>query len=327
MSGRRLLACLKRFPQARLLVVGDVMLDQFIWGRVERISPEAPVPVVEVVRESFHLGGAANVAANVAALGGQVSVCGIIGNDLDGRRTLAALAEAGVGADGIVRSKQTPTVSKTRIVAHHQQVVRVDREQRQQTPADKQRLRAYLRRAAADFDAIILSDYGKGVLDEESLAELGAMARARGTRLVVDPKRRNYPHYRGITLATPNAAETAEAAEVDLAGGDTALAEAGRRLLERWQAQAILITRGEHGMTLVEPGRSLRHFPTTSRQVYDVTGAGDTVVATCTLALASGASLAEAAQLANHAAGIVVAKLGTATASADELAAALRGRS
>lgn len=325
MSIRSLTAVVRRFADARLLVVGDIMLDQFVWGRVQRISPEAPVPVVEVTHETFHLGGAANVAHNVAALGGRAAVAGVLGQDSAGRRAIGELDALGIERSGVVRTRETVTVRKTRVIAHSQQVVRFDREQRDHPAAVADRVSRYVRRHAAEFDAVIVSDYGKGVITPAVLAELGAARRRTGLVVIVDPKRRNYEHYDGITLATPNAHETAEASGVDLVGGEESLRAAGLELIERWRADALLITRGEHGMTLVRPGGGTTHFPTTSRQVFDVTGAGDTVVATCALALAAGASLEDAARLANHAAGVVVGKLGTATASPDELVGALRG--
>jgi len=325
MTPQRLRALIRAFARARVLVVGDIMLDQFIWGRVERISPEAPVPVVEVTHETFHLGGAANVAHNIAALGGQVSVVGVVGDDNAGKRTMSELDALGIGREGIVRSRATITVRKTRVIAHNQQVVRFDREQRDHPPSVAARVSRYLQQHACDFDAVIVSDYGKGVVTGEVLGVLRQAHVERGLPVVVDPKRRNYEHYAGITLATPNAAEATDAAGIDVSRDESSLRIAGLRLAERWGAAAVLITRGEHGMTLIRDDGTLHHFPTTSRQVFDVTGAGDTVVATCTLALAAGATLEDAARLANHAAGIVVGKLGTATATPDELIDAVCG--
>ncbi len=313
----RLGQLLRRFPAVRVLVIGDLMLDQFIWGRVERISPEAPVPVVHVTRESFHLGGAANVVHNIRALGGQVTACGVLGQDPAGRRVLGELKRIGAATTGVTASRRTVTVRKTRIIAHSQQVVRFDREQDDHGSAPAQRLARFLERHVWDYDAVVLSDYGKGVITERLLALLGEARARRRFRLIVDPKKPNFGRYRGITLATPNLGEAADAAGIEIRD-EASLRAAGHRLLERWQAEAVLITRGEQGMTLVTP-RGVRHFPTVARQVFDVTGAGDTVLATCALALAAGASLDEAAQLANEAAGIVVGKIGTATVDATEL--------
>jgi D-beta-D-heptose 7-phosphate kinase/D-beta-D-heptose 1-phosphate adenosyltransferase len=313
----------RRFPTVRLLVVGDFMLDQFIWGNVERISPEAPVPVVHVSRESFHLGGAANVVHNVRALGGHASGCGLVGTDSSGRRVVAELKKIGAGCAGIVAARGASTIRKTRVIAHNQQVVRFDRESSAESPAALARVCRFLRRRGGAFDAIVISDYGKGMVNDAVLDAVRA-ARARRRRpLVVDPKKPNFGRYHDITLASPNAAEAAEAAGMEI-GNDQDLVAAGGGLLKRWGAEAVLVTRGEHGMTLVQPNRTLRHFPAAAREVYDVTGAGDTVVATCALALAVGASFEEAARLANSAAGIVVGKLGTATLSAKELMEGLR---
>ena len=317
-SPRRLDALIRRFGRVRLLVVGDLMLDQFIWGRVERISPEAPVPVVHVMRETVHLGGAANVVHNIRALGGHATACGVVGRDGSGQRVLNELEEIGAASDGVVLSRSSVTVRKTRVIAHNQQVVRFDHESPDHDRSAMQRLERFLRQHLWDFDAVVLSDYGKGVITEAVLALLGAARRRRTFRLIVDPKKRNFPHYRGLTLATPNLFEAADAAGVDI-HDDTSLRTAGNRLLERWEAEALLITRGEQGMTLFTHNGLVRHFPTAARQVFDVTGAGDTVVATCALALAAGAHLDEATLLANQAAGVVIGKLGTATLSAAEL--------
>jgi rfaE bifunctional protein kinase chain/domain len=319
---RHLNTVIRRFANARVLVVGDLMLDQFIWGRVERISPEAPVPVVQVTRESFHLGGAANVVHNIRALGGRATACGAVGRDSAGRRVLAELKHIGAGTGGIVTSRGALTVRKTRIIAHHQQVVRLDREQKEHGSASRARLARFLAKHIWDFDAVVLSDYGKGVINADLLGMLHEARARRPFRLVVDPKRANFTHYSGITLATPNVHEAADAAGIEI-HNERSLTVAGHRLLERWDAEAILITRGEHGMTLITRHGGIRHFPTTARQVFDVTGAGDTVVATCALALAAGTSFDIAALLANHAAGVVVGRVGTATLSAAELRTAV----
>ncbi|HVO23406.1 MAG TPA: D-glycero-beta-D-manno-heptose-7-phosphate kinase [Candidatus Margulisiibacteriota bacterium] len=311
-------ALIRRFARARLLVVGDLMLDQFIWGRVERISPEAPVPVVHVTHESFHLGGAANVVHNIRSLGGQATACGVIGRDSSGQRVVHELQQIGAGTAGVVVSRGTVTVLKTRVIAHNQQVVRFDRESPNHASSAVRHVERFLREHAGDFDAVIVSDYGKGVVTAGSFAVLSAARKRHRFRLIVDPKKPNFAHYRGLTLATPNVVEAAEAAGIEIRD-EAGLLAAGSRLLERWDAEALLITRGEHGMTLFTHDGLVRHFPTAARQVFDVTGAGDTVVATCALALAAGAHLDEAALLANHAAGVVIGKLGTATLSAAEL--------
>ena len=316
-TARQLTAIIRRFADARLLVVGDLMLDQFVWGRVERISPEAPVPVVQVMRQSFHLGGAANVVHNLRALGGHATACGVLGRDSAGRRVLAELKHIGADTSAIATSRGAVTVRKTRIIAHNQQVVRLDREQKDSGSAAHARLSRFLEKHVWDFDAVVLSDYGKGVIDADLLGVLHEARVRRPFRLIVDPKKPNFAHYSGITLATPNAPEAADAAGIEITD-DTSVEAAGRQLLSRWDAEAILITRSERGMSLITR-RGARHFPTVARQVFDVTGAGDTAVATCALALAAGASFDIAVMLANHAAGVVVGKAGTAALSAAEL--------
>jgi D-beta-D-heptose 7-phosphate kinase/D-beta-D-heptose 1-phosphate adenosyltransferase len=281
--------------------------------------------VVRVTRESIHLGGAANVVHNLRALGGRATACGLLGTDRAGQRVLGELQKIGAGTAGIVRSRSAVTIRKTRVVAHSQQVVRFDHEASEPPRAALAALLRYLSRQAAGFDAVIVSDYGKGVVSGEVLEVLRELHQRRGLRLIVDPKKPNYDHYRGLTLATPNAHEAADAAGMAI-GDEGSLQAVGRRLLDRWQAESILITRGEHGMSLFRRGAKPRHLPTVARDVYDVTGAGDTVVATCALALGAGASVEEAAFLANHAAGVVVGKVGTATLTPTELIHAITRR-
>jgi D-beta-D-heptose 7-phosphate kinase/D-beta-D-heptose 1-phosphate adenosyltransferase len=319
---RRCCGLIRRFGKVRLLVVGDLMLDQFIWGRVDRISPEAPVPVVQVTHESVHLGGAANVVHNILSLGGHATACGIVGHDRAGRQILAELKRTGAGTAGVTTSRAVVTVRKTRIIAHSQQVVRFDHESGDHPESLAPAIVRFLRRHAWSFDAVVLSDYGKGVITKGLLDALHALRAKHPFRLVLDPKKRNFAHYSGITLATPNLLEASEASGVDIRD-DASLHLAGQRLLGKWEAEAILITRGEHGMTLCARNAALHHFRTAARQVFDVTGAGDTVVAACALALGAGATLEEAALLANHAAGVVVGKVGTATVSAQELRRAI----
>ena len=313
---------IRRFPRVRLLVIGDLMLDQFIWGRVDRISPEAPVPVVQVTRETFHLGGAANVVHNIQVLGGNATACGVIGRDPGGRRLLKELKQVGAGVAGIATARNAITIRKTRIIAHNQQVVRFDRESSDHVAGASAALTAFLRRHVWDFDAVVLSDYGKGVVTPELMASVQRLREERAFRLILDPKKPNFGHYSGLTLATPNLSEAADAAGIEIRD-EASLQSAGRRLLDRWDAEAVLITRGEQGMSLFTRHAEVRHFPTAARQVFDVTGAGDTVIAACALALAAGATLEQAALLANHAAGVVVGKIGTATVSPHELQRAM----
>jgi rfaE bifunctional protein kinase chain/domain len=318
-------AAIARFPKLRVLVAGDLMLDHFVWGKVERISPEAPVPVVQVTAESRRLGGAANVVANLRALGGQVTACGVVGADASGRELLDELERIGASVAGVVQSRGAATTRKTRIIAHQQQVVRLDREDdgRRDSPAAA-RARGFLLAQLHAADVVVISDYGKGLITPALLDGLAAMRARRPFPLLIDPKKANFAHYRGASLLTPNRDEASQASGIEIRDA-ASLARAGAALLERWQAEAVLITRGEHGMSLFARRGPARHFPTVARQVYDVTGAGDTVVAACALALGAGASLEAAAILANHAAGIVVGEVGTATVDAKRLKADVTG--
>lgn len=312
-------AVIPRFRGVSVLVAGDVMLDEFLWGRVERISPEAPVPVVEVKSETVRLGGAANVAANIVALGGTVRLCGVIGDDAAGHRLLDELARIGVDTEGVERAHDEATTLKTRIIAHQQQVVRLDREEpRRRGGRAAARARGTFLANLWRADVAVVSDYGKGVISGELLAALGAARERRPFPLVVDPKKVNFAHYRRPSLITPNRDEASQASGIDIVD-DATLAAAGAELLNRWHAEAVLITRGEHGMSLFRPGQPTRHIPTVARRVFDVTGAGDTVVATCATAIGAGAEMGDAAVLANHAAGVVVGEIGTATVTAAQL--------
>ncbi len=319
-------AVVARFRRVKVLVAGDLMLDHFVWGSVDRISPEAPVPVVRVTAESRRLGGAANVVHNLHALGGRVAACGVIGTDAAGRDLLDELRRLGVDAEGVVQSRSAVTTRKTRIIAHQQQVVRLDREDEgRRDSSAAARARGFLLAHLGDADVVVISDYGKGLVTPELLAALAAMRRRRPFPLLIDPKKANFAHYRGASLLTPNRDEASQASGIEIRDA-ASLARAGAELLARWEADAVLITRGEQGMSLFARGAPARHFPTVARRVYDVTGAGDTVVAACALALGAGASLEAAAVLANHAAGIVVGEVGTATVSATQLRADLAGR-
>lgn len=294
------------------------MLDHYIWGRVQRISPEAPIPIVRVTKESFHAGGAANVVANLRALGGEVTTCGIVGKDSNGTQLLQELSAVGADLTGVITSRATKTISKTRIIAHNQQVVRLDREQDDFDSRLRARLRTFLARSIAQFNVVVVSDYGKGTIDAETLAFLSQLRNQHHFLYLIDPKRRNFPYYREASLIKPNLEETGLATGLEIRNEED-LRQAGARLLQLWQAEAVLVSRGEEGMSLFKRGGSHQHFPATAREVFDVTGAGDTVLATCALALGAGASLEEAAILANHAASVVVGKVGTARVSSQEL--------
>ncbi|MGI9065575.1 MAG: D-glycero-beta-D-manno-heptose-7-phosphate kinase [Pyrinomonadaceae bacterium] len=306
----------------KIAVLGDVMLDEFVWGDVTRISPEAPVPVVDIRRESVHLGGAANVLANVVAMGAKACVVGVVGNDSAGERLRASLREASAlqTDDYLVVDENRPSTTKTRIIAHSQLVVRADREHR--NPVNGQveaRILASLKQALRDADAFVVSDYDKGVVTPRIL---GQILKAAYTRLpvLIDPKIRNFSHYQPASLITPNHHEALRMTNTD-EDSDEGLHKAALIIQEKLSCDAVLITRGDRGIMLLERDNDPVFVATTAREVYDVTGAGDTVIATLAAALASGGTMLEAANLANHAAGIVVGKVGTATATAEELLA------
>jgi D-beta-D-heptose 7-phosphate kinase/D-beta-D-heptose 1-phosphate adenosyltransferase len=307
---------LARMAGRRVVVVGDLMIDEWIWGDVSRISPEAPVPVVAVRDHSFTLGGAGNVANNLRALGARVAFVGGIGDDAEGARIRAMFDDLGVDASGLVTLGDRPTTRKTRIVAHNQQVVRADWESTKPLrDDDRARVAAKVRAAAKDADAVVLSDYAKGLFARDVVeAALGAPI------VVADPKPQNIGLFASVTCIAPNVAEAARASGIAIEDEDS-LDRAARVLLTRLGCRYVLVTRGEHGMSLFAPEGERFDVPAVARTVYDVSGAGDTVVAVLTLALAAGIGAETATQLANFAAGAVVEKLGTATASAAEIIA------
>jgi D-beta-D-heptose 7-phosphate kinase/D-beta-D-heptose 1-phosphate adenosyltransferase len=324
LSVTRARGLLRALKGRRVLVVGDVMLDEFLWGRVARVSPEAPVPVVEITSETFHVGGAANVAANVRSLGGEAVVAGVVGPDVAGDKLRQALEAAGVEEALCVSETGRPTTLKTRIVAHHQQVVRADREDADDISAMEERaVLEAVRRALPGCGAVVLSDYQKGVVTPAVVKAVRDAARRRGVPVLVDPKVRRFSLYRGVTLVKPNQTAAEQATGVRIRD-EASLAAAGERILRLLRCQAALITRGEHGLSLFQAGRPPAHIQAAAREVFDVTGAGDTVIATLALALAGGASLEDAAGLSNCAAGVVVGKLGTATADPAEVLAAVQ---
>ncbi len=317
-----------RFAETRILVIGDVIVDQFIWGSVSRISPEAPVPVVNVTREELLLGGSANVLRNIISLGGSCALCGIIGSDSMGEELLGLMDAVGAPVEGLIKGSR-PTTLKTRVVAQGQQVVRYDREKAgspsRQTLAQ---LLEYLTNHIAYFDAVIVSDYSKGVVNEPLMASLHRLLEdvrsttGRSVPLVVDPKPANLHRFVGATVITPNNHEASLISGIDIVDEQSLLA-AARQICDEINCTGVLITRGEAGMALLEGEQELVTIPTMAKEVYDVTGAGDTVAATLALGLAAGCSMTEAAVLANHAAGIVVGKVGTASVSREELLATL----
>ena len=314
---------IKKFKGVKILVVGDLILDQYIWGPVSRISPEAPVPVVNVSSETLQLGGAANVSNNIRALGGRVDLCGVIGADDAGRQFLSVLQRQGIGSDGILSDRERPTTRKTRIVAHSQQLVRFDIEKCHPiTGAMEARISRYIAACIRSAHAVIVSDYAKGVITARLMANLTDLADRHQIPVIVDPKVAHIGYYKGATVITPNHWETIQAAGLHGEEESTVL-EAGQQIHQRLGCHAVLITRGERGMSLLEDGGHVTHIPTVAKQVFDVTGAGDTVVATLALALAAGAPMRQAAKLANYAAGIVVGMIGTGTVSPTQLEEAL----
>jgi rfaE bifunctional protein kinase chain/domain len=327
-SVNRLWALLGRFSRRRLMVVGDLMLDRFIWGEVDRISPEAPVPVLRVTSESFRLGGAANVAHNIRTLGGSVSVAGIVGPDRMGRMLLQQLRDIGVPTTGVFLESGFQTIQKTRVIAHprNQQIVRLDRENHAGARRPmRDRIRRFVGRQLARCDGVVISDYGKGVIHGELLEMVAGLAQEKNLLCVVDPKKENFKAYRGASLVTPNLDEAAQASGIEITD-DASLLAAGRRLLELWQTKAVLITRGSRGMSLFRPGREVRHFSTEPREIFDVTGAGDTVVAAIALALASGSTYEEAATIGNLAGGLVGREVGPVAVALGDLKLAVRGQ-
>ena len=318
----RLAALLEGFRRVRLLVVGDVVLDEYLWGTVERVSPEAPVPVVHVRDETVVLGGAANVARNVVALGGGVALCSVVGDDAAGRRIGELVRDLGVDPAGLVVAPGRPTTRKTRVIARSQQVVRFDRETHDPlASAAAARLLESLDRALRGVDGAIVEDYGKGVLTTRTALAAMRRLRAAGVPVAVDPKAALGP-YRGAALLKPNLRE-AEALSGIAVRRPADLARAAARLRRRIGGGALVVTRGAEGMTLFESDGPGVDVPTVRREVFDVQGAGDTTIAALALGLRAGATLFEAAVIANAAASVVVGKVGTATASADEVGARL----
>ncbi len=306
------------------MVIGDMMVDEYIWGNVSRISPEAPVPVVSVTSESLRLGGAGNVVNNIHSLGGNVCLGGVVGADAMGDKVLHDLLRTGVETKGVVVDPHKVTTVKTRIIAQHQQVVRYDREMVGPTRSENvDQILGVLRERLSELDAVLISDYGKGVVCAEMVERVRSLVLGAGKILTVDPKVKNFPLFQGVTLITPNHHEASEAAGRWIQNEDDLMA-VGETLLKQLRAKAVLITRGEKGMSLFQESGAVKHIPTVAQDVFDVTGAGDTVISVITLAMASGAAAPDAAVLSNYAAGIVVGEVGTATLQAGDLEDAVR---
>lgn len=308
---------ISKFNKGKVLVIGDLILDHYVWGNVNRISPEAPVPVVQVTKESFMLGGAANVAHNIVSLGGNAAVIGVNGNDHAGSALAEMLMGRGVNCEGIFIENR-PTTVKTRVIAHNQQVVRFDREDSKYVGGRILKgVMDYIYSVYSGVAAIIISDYKKGMVSDELIRGILKHPRAGKVFIAVDPKVGHFDFYGGVSLITPNLTEASEGANVDIRD-ERSLVAAGKLLMKRLGCKSVLVTRGESGMSLFEKGR-VSHIPTVAKKVYDVTGAGDTVISAFTLARISGASMEEAAVIANHAAGIVVGEVGTAVVTPEQL--------
>lgn len=318
-SPTTLLKIIEGFSESRILVVGDIILDYYIWGNCQRICPEAPVPVIDVNRDSLMLGGAANVVSNLKALGADVSVCGVVGKDLDGDRIQKLLLEKGVGIEGIVIDGERHTTKKTRVVAGHQQVVRFDQETRGIISSGlTKKILKYIQAQWDRLDAIIISDYAKGVVHPVLLEQLQSLHRKSPKIISVDPKERNIECYKRVSVVTPNKKEASLISGKEISTEEN-LKEVGRKIIHQLQCENLVITLGADGMALFKKEGEYLKIPTFAREVFDVSGAGDTVVSTLTAALCSGAALAEAALLANYAAGVVVGKIGTASVTSEEL--------
>lgn len=308
----------KKVSKTGILVIGDLMVDQYIWGKVRRISPEAPVPVVEVTEEDQLLGGAANVAHNILSLGGKVFITGTIGRDDIGKILINKLSEKGFNTDGVIADGKRPTTVKTRVIAHSQQVVRFDREMKGDIgKATLSLILDYVRSCLPEIKGIIISDYCKGLITKTLIRKLIELTKSK-VFIAVDPKIGHFDYYKNVSLITPNINEASFGSGIDITDEKTLIA-AGKMLMKKLECDSVIITRGDEGMTLFEKNGVITNIPTCAREVYDVSGAGDTVIAALTLCHSAGANLKEAAIIANHAAGVVVGKMGTATATQEEI--------
>jgi len=320
----KLIDYLEQFTDGRILIIGDVMLDEYLTGTADRISPEAPVPVVRIEKEEHLVGGAGNVARNIVALGGKTTLIGVRGNDAAGKSLQRVLDQDGINAHLLTLDNRSTTI-KTRVLARQQQVVRIDRED--DSPFLDQETQALLNLAATilpDCSAVVVSDYGKGIVSESFMRGLQGLIKvsARQIPLLVDPKPQNFTFYRGVTLLTPNAKETSESVAMPVKSTQN-IVTAGRAMLEKLECRHLVTTLGSRGMAVFEDSENIYHIPTTGRQVFDVTGAGDTVIAALALGLATGVPLVPSCLLANYAAGVVVAQVGAAVATPNQVAEAV----
>ncbi len=317
-----------RFKDAKILVIGDMMIDEFIWGKVERISPEAPVPVINIVKETFTLGGGTNVINNINSLGGTVYPTGIIGDDKMGEKLIVELTKQHIDTEGIIIDGERPTTVKTRIIGQSQHqsqhIVRVDRESNK--IIDEwiiRRMLSYIKSVLPQINGIVISDYGKGVISTWLLEEIIPLAKKQNLVITVDPKVNHFLNYKYVTVITPNQYEAGQLVNKPITD-EFSLQMVGEEILTVLGSNAVLITRGEKGMSLFEQGKRTVHIPTIAQEVYDVTGAGDTVISVLTMCLAIGVSMEEASRISNYAAGIVVEKVGTAVVTPDELIARIK---
>lgn len=314
---------INKFKRLKALVIGDLMIDEYLWGSVDRISPEAPVPVVCVQKESQTLGGAGNVINNLVAMGAAVCAIGTAGTGKAGQMIFEKLEDLGIGTDGIISEPQRPTTRKTRIIASNQQVLRIDKEDKKNiTDKTLKKLVANIEKNIKEVDLVILSDYNKGLITQNLVQETVRLAQKYQVLTLADPKSLNFSKYESVTVLTPNKKEASLAANMEIQS-DQDLLDAGNKIMEIVKLEKLLITCGKDGMMLFEKGKSPFHIESNAQQVFDVSGAGDTVISLLGLGLAAGADFKQSAQIANAAAGIVVAKVGTATASIDELKQAL----
>ena len=315
---QKLLRILDNFKGKKILVIGDIMLDKYIWGDVSRISPEAPVQVVNVLKETFEAGGAANVASNVAALGGFPYMVGISGNDEARKILIEEMKKKCINIDGVFQDNDKPTTQKIRIIGKSQQLLRVDYESKEHIHRDiENKVIKFVEKNIKDADVVIMSDYAKGAITKEVSEKLVELAKQNKKPVIVDPKPKHKDFYRGVDLITPNNNEASEMSGIE-DGSDESVIEMGKSLLKNFSTN-VLLTKGEKGMSLFEKDGSISHIPTKAREVYSLIGAGDTVAATIAMAVASGAELKDAAFLANIAAGIKVGKIGTASVSVEEI--------
>ena len=320
-SKKRMFEIFEKFSKSKVLVIGDLMVDHFICGHVSRISPEAPVPVVEVTSESYHLGGSSNVINNIYSMGGKVHVAGVVGEDLAGKWLLEEISKIVCDIHGIIVDTERPTTKKTRIVAHSQQVVRYDKENRDEISSEVENyIVDYIKTKLREIGAIVISDYNKGVVTKSLIYKIKQLLFETNSKVIVcvDPKKKEFDIYQNFDVITPNHIEMEQAVGREIRKEEDMIL-AGNLLMNRYGFKALLVTRGEKGMTLFEQEKKPVTIPTVAQEVYDVTGAGDTAIGVFALSMASGATFSEAAVLANHAAGIVVGKIGTATATKDEM--------